>query len=671
MFRVLQLVRSLHISRVGCQTGIRWSRIQQPHLRQYATVQPVAATPRAQIQLRSYQEECIAAVLRHLDLGQKRLGISLATGSGKTVIFSHLIERVPEPTKEATQTLILVHRRELVEQAARHCQNIYPDKMIEIEMGSRHATGVADITVASIQSIMSGDRLNKFDPHRFKLLLVDEAHHIVATRYLDVLKHFRLDEESQKIPNNQCPALVGVSATFSRHDGLRLGAAIDQIVYHKDYLDMIEGEWLSTASFTTVQSGADLSKVRSLGKQGDFQTGDLSKAVNNDETNQITVQAWLAQAQDRKATLVFCVDLAHVSSLTAMFRRFGIDARFITSDTPKQIRTERLDAFKKGEFPVLLNCGIFTEGTDIPNIDCVLLARPTKSRNLLVQMIGRGLRLHPGKEGCHVIDMVASLETGIVTTPTLFGLDPSELVDHADVTSMTSTREKREREKLREEEASSAMGQLSATGNMKSLAGNITFTHYDSVNDLVEDTRGDVFVRRISQFAWVQIDTDRYILSSGSGDTLKIHRDDTTDERPWIVTSVAKLPAGSSKSPYARPRELAKVNEFEEAIHAADSYAGKHYPFRNIATSAPWRRYPPTPAQLARLNQSRPEHQQLTSADTTKGKAADMITKMIHGAKGRFDKLNQVRRKMEQEMQKQQQLQERMSRHQIQVGPVR
>lgn len=671
MFRVLQLVKSSHTSRVGLHTRVRWSGIQQSRLRQYATVQPVAAAQRPQIQLRSYQEECIEAVLRHLNLGQKRLGISLATGSGKTVIFSHLIERVPEPTKEAIQTLILVHRRELVEQAARHCQNIYPDKMIEIEMGSRHATGVADITVASIQSIMSGDRLRKFDPDRFKLLLVDEAHHIVATRYLDVLKHFRLDEESQKIPNNECSALVGVSATFSRHDGLRLGAAIDQIVYHKDYLDMIEGEWLSTASFTTVQSGADLSKVRSLGKQGDFQTGDLSKAVNNDETNQITVQAWLAQAQDRKATLVFCVDLAHVSSLTAMFRRFGIDARFITSDTPKQIRTERLDAFKKGEFPVLLNCGIFTEGTDIPNIDCVLLARPTKSRNLLVQMIGRGLRLHPGKEGCHVIDMVASLETGIVTTPTLFGLDPSELVDHADVTSMTSTREKREREKLREEEASSAMGQLSAIGNMKSLAGNITFTHYDSVNDLVEDTRGDVFIRRISQFAWVQIDTDRYILSSGSGDTLKIQRDDTTDERPWIVTSVAKLPAGSSKSPYARPRELAKVHEFEEAIHAADSYAGKHYPFRNIATSAPWRRYPPTPAQLARLNQSRPEHQQLTPADTTKGKAADMITKMIHGAKGRFDKLNQVRRKMEQEKQKQQQLQERMSRHQIQVGPVR
>jgi ATP-dependent helicase IRC3 len=108
-----------------------------------------------------------------------------------------------------------------------------------------------------------------------------------------------------------------------------------------------------------------------------------------------------------------------------------------------------------------------------------------------------------------------------------------------------------------------------------------------------------------------------------------------------------------------------------EAVHAADSYAGKHYPFRNIATRAPWRRYPATETQLARLNKSRPEDQQLTQQDTTKGQAADMITKMIHGAKGRFDKMSQVRRKMEQEKQKQQQLREKMSRHQIQVGPVR
>ena len=231
------LWRSRAATELLCARSVARSRYQtipQPwrlrHTVAYST--EIQAVEKPKIQLRSYQEECIAAVLRNLKMGHRRLGISLATGSGKTVIFSHLIDRI-EPQDEATQTLILVHRRELVEQAARHCENTYPNKTIEIEMGNKHASGFADITVASIQSIVSGDRLSKFRPECFKLVLVDEAHHIVAARYLDVLKHFGLDEESQKHDEKPHTALVGVSATLSRHDGLRLGAAIDHIVYHK------------------------------------------------------------------------------------------------------------------------------------------------------------------------------------------------------------------------------------------------------------------------------------------------------------------------------------------------------------------------------------------------------------------------------------------------------
>ena len=187
----------------------------------------------------------------------------------------------------------------------------------------------------------------------------------------------------------------------------------------RDYVDMIGEKWLSDVIFTTVRSKADVSGVK-RGAAGDFQVGDLSKAVNTLESNEITVRAWMDRAAGRKSTLVFCVDLSHVSDLTATFRRHGIEAKFVTGDTPKRVRSERLDAFRNKQYPVLLNCGVFTEGTDIPNIDCVVLARPTKSRNLLVQMIGRGMRLYPGKENCHIIDMVASLETGIVTTPTLY-----------------------------------------------------------------------------------------------------------------------------------------------------------------------------------------------------------------------------------------------------------
>lgn len=135
------------------------------------------------------------------------------------------------PNGDATQTLILVHRRELVEQAARQCSLRYPEKRIEIEMGNLHASGSAEITVASIQSIISKDRVDKFDPTRFKLVLVDEAHHIVASSYLHVLNHFGLQSGSEADVSK--PALVGVSATFSRFDGLALGKAIKHIVYHK------------------------------------------------------------------------------------------------------------------------------------------------------------------------------------------------------------------------------------------------------------------------------------------------------------------------------------------------------------------------------------------------------------------------------------------------------
>lgn len=207
----------------------RWLRSSLSKHRGFTTSTALFKDDPPQIKLRPYQEDAINSVLTNLAQGSRRLGLSLATGAGKTVIFSHLIARVPSPSPETTQTLVLAHRRELVEQAANHVQNLYKDKRVEVEMGKQHASGTADITVASVQSITSGDRLEKYDPKRFKMVLVDEAHHIAAPTYLSVLKHFGLSEKDAKTHT----ALVGVSATMSRADGLSLGSAIDQIVYHK------------------------------------------------------------------------------------------------------------------------------------------------------------------------------------------------------------------------------------------------------------------------------------------------------------------------------------------------------------------------------------------------------------------------------------------------------
>ncbi|EGX92942.1 DEAD/DEAH box helicase [Cordyceps militaris CM01] len=650
-------------------------------------------------QLRDYQQDCIRSVLDSLKSGHKRVGISLATGSGKTVrtlLQSHpLFNPFPHPTNTGHQiiftqlidkiaaredtggdrTLILAHRRELVEQAAHHCRLAYPDKTLEIEMGAQHASGNADITVASIMSITSRDRLDKFDPARYKLVLVDEAHHIVAAGYLRTLRHFGLDTKRAA-----APVLVGVSATFARFDGLKLGAAIDEIVYHRDYVHMIADKWLTDVVFTTVASSADLGAVRS-GAFGDFQTGELSRVVNTDHVNDVTVRSWMAKAPDRKSTLVFCVDLAHVAGLTATFRRHGFDARFVTSETPRAARADLLAGFKRGDFPVLVNCGVFTEGTDIPNVDCVLLARPTRSRNLLIQMIGRGMRLHPGKRNCHVLDMVSSLETGIVTTPTLFGLDPDELVTGASVAQMRRLRQKRDTEEARTDTPAPA-----------NPATAVTFTDYSSVLDLIADTSGERHIRAASTYAWVQIGPERFVLSAPSGSYIRLERISDPSTLPpsspsssspsstssaaapptkpsYHAVEIRALPPGSFR-PYAAPREILTAATFDDAVHGADSYASQAFPHSFIHRDQPWRQGAPTRGQLDYINKLRgpkPEGGPLERADLTKGKAADMITKLKHGARGQYAKIELEQRRRDK---KTSAFNERRHREQVRVGPV-
>lgn len=606
----------------------------------------------------------------------------------RQVIFTQLIDRIEPLTPEATQTLILVHRRELVEQAARHCTDAYPSKTVEIEMGNIHASGVADITIASVQSIVSGDRMIKFEPKKFKLVLVDEAHHIVAASYMEVLKYFGLTNQGTvpKLLDNitnrandlltapatkTSPVLVGVSATFSRFDGLRLSDAIDRIVYHKDYVDMIGEKWLSAVVFTTVQSKADFSKVKAAGT-GDFQIRPLSRAVNTQQTNEVTVRAWMTKAADRKSTLVFCVDLAHVLDLTATFRRHGFKAEFVMGDTPKRIRSERLDAFRRGDYPVLLNCGVFTEGTDIPNIDCVLLARPTRSRNLLVQMIGRGMRLYPGKKDCHIIDMVASLEVGVVSTPTLFGLDPASLIEAASVEEL-KTQQANQKLEARHEECA-ALRAASKT-EAEQMPTNITFTDYDSVLDLINDTSSERHIRGISQLAWVMVRPNRYVLSNRTGDYITIEASESGMGYTVVfmkkLFQIASIDGNSkARSPYMRGRQIAQADQLTDAVHAADTFAVGKFSWQFVHHGQTWRKAPATEGQIAFLNKLRPMNDHLTEDMLTKGKATDMISKLKFGAKGWFSNIDAAKKRAQRAGEKQRQVNNLKHRQDVKVGPI-
>lgn len=585
---------------------------------------------------------------------------SLHITDSRQVVFTQLIDRIPPRNETSNKTLIIVHRKELVEQAAKHCHAAYPDKSIDVDMGNNVASGYADITIASVQSLLSKDRYLKYNPDLFKLVLVDEAHHIVAKSYRTTMEHFRLNEKS-----DDSPALVGVSATLSRFDGLKLGAAIDHIVYHKDYVDMIDESWLSNAIFTTVKSHADLSKVRK-DQFGDFSIASLARAVNTETTNDVTVRAWLSNAQDRKSTLVFCVDVEHTKQLTEKFREAGVDSRYITAKTPKDVRAAQLLAFKNQEYKILLNCGLFTEGTDIPNIDCVLLARPTKSRNLLIQMIGRGLRLYPGKENCHIIDMVATLETGVLSTPTLFGLDPSELLDKSTAKDL----------KDRADDSPNLGTPRAVGGALPPDLVNVTFTKYDTIYDLIGDINLDKHIRSISRFTWVRIGPESYVLSSASGwvtidknpdaegEPNTQNQTQTQNQELYTVQVVIKYNDPDTNKPvYTRPRQIASAPNFETAVHAADTFAAKQFEYKQIAADQRWRQSGATEMQLRMLNRGRMRENEFRWRDINRGEASDMITRIRLGGKRFLANLERHRERAAE-------VKELRKKQKVMVGPV-
>ena len=285
-------------------------------------------------------------------------------------------------------------------------------------------------------------------------------------------------------------------------------------------------------------------------------------------------------------------------------------------------------------------------------------------------MIGRGMRLHPGKANCHVIDMVASLATGIVTTPTLFGLDPSELIDNANLDGLKAIHDRKEAERQRQQAMQNITDANSASTN--EVPRIVTFTDYDSVFDLIEDTSGERHIRAISQYAWVEVDQERYILSTASGAFLNLERifDKAKNETTYVVRETRPLPIMSGQAPYMAPREIVRSEKFVNAVHAADTYAKEKYPFRFISRHQPWRSGPATEGQLAFLNKLRPKGDPLTTGSITKGKAGDMITKIKHGARGRFANLEAQKRREGRARLKTEQEHALKEREHVRVGPL-
>ncbi|RJR43776.1 MAG: DEAD/DEAH box helicase [Desulfobacteraceae bacterium] len=364
------------------------------------------------MQLRDYQHQCLAAILGRYQAGIRRQLVCLPTGSGKTVVFAEF----PRYFRMKNRMLVLAHRGELLDQARDKIRAVNPALRVEVDQADRTADPDCDVVVASVPTLgrEGSSRLKRLNPDRFFLIVVDEAHHATASTYKLVLDYFGVfSPDTRKL-------CVGFTATPKRGDGVGLDAVFQEIVFSRSLPEMIQAGFLSPVAGYRVETEIDLSRVKT--RMGDFVASQLSKTVNVEERNEIIVEVFRSHLEGRQ-TLCFCVDVAHAQSLAHAFRLNGVRAESVSGDMDRSVRGKLLEDFASGRIQVLANCMVLTEGYDEPGVEGIILARPTKSALLYTQMIGRGTRLHPGKQNVTIIDIVdVTREHRLTTLPSLFGL---------------------------------------------------------------------------------------------------------------------------------------------------------------------------------------------------------------------------------------------------------
>lgn len=372
------------------------------------------------MKLRPYQNQAIEAIRANYVAGINRQLLCMATGAGKTVIFTHLPELLNDilPGK----TLILLHRDELAKQAYQQLQEQFPHLLVHIDAGNLHANpDHADVVIASVQTLgrEGTKRLDKYDFSKFDKWIVDEAHRSIADSYYNVYNAAGILKESNKT------LLLGVTATPTRGDGQGLGTLYDKISFTYELRQAIDEGYLVDICGIKVDTETSLDSVHTKG--GDYDQKELAETVNNPARNALVLKSYQQYGNNRHA-IGFAVDIKHAQDLAEVFQEAGINADAVWGKDPD--RKAKIEAFRKGEIQVLFNAQLLVEGFNVPSIECVILAAPTKSGVVFSQRVGRGTRLFDGKEDLLVLDICDSTSRHtLVTLPTLLGL-PSGLNLH-------------------------------------------------------------------------------------------------------------------------------------------------------------------------------------------------------------------------------------------------
>ena len=336
------------------------------------------------MELRKYQQESINSIQEEWNNGRKRTLLVLPTGCGKTVVFTKLAE---EMVKQGKRVLILAHRTELLEQAS--------DKLFKIT-GLKTALEKADstaigswcrVSVGSVQTLQRDKRLNQFPKDYWDVIIVDEAHHILSDGYMKVMKYFDVAN------------VLGVTATPDRSDMRNLGSYFDSLAYEYSLVQAIKEGYLSKIKALTIPLSLDLSNVSM--SAGDFKASDVGTAL--DPYLEQIADEMVKQCADRK-TVVFLPLVKTSQKFRDILNAKGFRAAEVNGESKD--RAEILEDFEKDRYNVLCNSMLLTEGWDCPSVDCVVVLRPTKVRALYSQMVGRGTRLHPGKEELLLLDFL-------------------------------------------------------------------------------------------------------------------------------------------------------------------------------------------------------------------------------------------------------------------------
>lgn len=336
------------------------------------------------MELRPYQAEAKAAVFEQWDKGTLKTLLVLPTGCGKTIVFAKVAE---DCVRQGYRVLILAHRGELLEQAAdkiKKSTNLgcATEKAEQTCLGSWFR-----ITVGSVQSMQREKRLSQFSEDYFNVIIIDEAHHCISDGYQKVLQHFL----SAKV--------LGVTATPDRGDMRNLGEFFESLAYEYTLPKAIREGYLSPIKAMTIPLQLDLSGVSI--QSGDFKAGDIATALDP-YLHQIADEM-MKYCRDRK-TVVFLPLVKTSQKFKEILNEKGFKAAEVNGESKD--RAEVLEAFDKGEYNVLCNSMLLTEGWDCPSVDCVIVLRPTKVRSLYSQMVGRGTRLCEGKSHLLLLDFL-------------------------------------------------------------------------------------------------------------------------------------------------------------------------------------------------------------------------------------------------------------------------